>query len=322
MNPFWKIPLFCDQPYAFRQILSEIAWILSSKDLVLTQSKESDFLGGTDWCQKLYQNIQDSKLLQKELLMVMPTLYKKRQKARRLGRYYEEILSTLLVLHYRLGVFHSLQLVDQGRTLGELDFLIDTGSGYEHWEVCLKYYCRFGAGQEMRHWRGPNGIDRLDLKWQKLISRQLAVPKIAAAIPVLQKMGLQVSRSKLFLRGILFHPVGQQASFVPHPIHPDHQYGNYFIDGDRDCHSLPLREGQLLFAPHRTQWLCTIFSEAEGKDAKAMDEELRQWFLFNTEARQVMIAEKGANQDYHEVARYFVLSRDTTREDQDLRANR
>ncbi|MBW7875757.1 MAG: DUF1853 family protein [Candidatus Cloacimonetes bacterium] len=314
MNPFWQIQNFNNQPFVVRQILSEVAWILSASDLMLDTKDE--LLTDASWCQKLYQNILNSKSLQKELLLVMPKLLSERARARRLGRYYELVLSFLIALHFREGLFHSIQIVDQGRTLGELDFLIDTGQGYEHWEVCLKYYCRFGIGDQMRHWRGPNGIDRLDIKWQKLIARQLAVPENQEAISVLQKMGLRVSRSRLFVRGILFHPIHPGTFSVPYPVHPNHQAEKYWIDGDMDCTDLPLEPGQRLFAPHRTQWLSTVFCESEGKDPKAMDQELRQWFLKNTEARQVMVAQKGPNQDYHEVARYFVLSRDTTREEQ------
>jgi hypothetical protein len=70
---------------------------------------------------------------------------------------------------------HNIQLYENGITLGELDFVIRYENTVYHIEVAVKYYCRHGNGLQMSDWIGPSAKDRLDLKWEHLLHKQLPI---------------------------------------------------------------------------------------------------------------------------------------------------
>ncbi len=105
-----------------------------------------------------------------------------------------------------------IQLHEAGRSLGELDFLIEdrhTGQ-LEHWELAVKFFL-WGVDGECA-WIGPDRKDRLARKLERMLVRQLPLSEgpafahwLAATHPPLQGRDWQ---RRLLSRGWLFLPPG------------------------------------------------------------------------------------------------------------------
>ncbi len=111
-----------------------------------------------------------------------------RKDFRRLGLYCEALLHYFFMESrtQHLCPFtmqsHNLQIFKGGNTLGELDlFLEDHQSNFFHVEIAVKFYLQSrssGSNQECSRWDnwiGPNSIDRLDIKCDRMITHQLSL---------------------------------------------------------------------------------------------------------------------------------------------------
>ena len=97
------------------------------------------------------------------------------QKDRRLGKYFETLWLYWLMRNERYQIIaNNLQVIIDGRTLGEIDFIVfdKTTKQTMHWEMAIKFYLGMGDTREMCNWHGPNLRDRLDIKVQHLLQRR------------------------------------------------------------------------------------------------------------------------------------------------------
>lgn len=121
----------------------------------------------TDW-QKFYAHYQP-RLKQLDLEPYPLEHFLQQIKSTRLGLRFEALLWFWLQdsangFYHLIG--HSIQSNYQGKTFGEIDFLLknlSTGA-IEHWEVCIKYYMA-KRDCAIQHW---SGLNRQDSFWQKL----------------------------------------------------------------------------------------------------------------------------------------------------------
>ncbi|MGO1295856.1 MAG: DUF1853 family protein [Vibrio sp.] len=88
----------------------------------------------------------------------------------RLGFVYQYVCGHLFQQHPEYNAVHEeLQINSQGRTLGAIDFINQHRSGsWQHWEVAIKFYLLKDG-----FWYGPHAHDRLDLKVQHMLEKQL-----------------------------------------------------------------------------------------------------------------------------------------------------
>lgn len=119
----------------------------------------------------------------------------------RLGHYAEALLAFWLRWPDNpLGVLraHHLQRHGEGRTLGELDFVIAASTGgLLHLELAVKFYVGPCPLEGTVRWVGPAGQDRLDLKLDHLRQHQLTQPLPEPFTGPVQR--------GLWLKGRLFH---------------------------------------------------------------------------------------------------------------------
>lgn len=100
---------------------------------------------------------------------------------RRLGLYAEALLRFYWQHGARDGVSrekllaHNLQLKHKQQTIGECDFILKSDDDtYIHTELAVKFYLRKKRhDNQWASWVGPNTIDRLDLKLDRMLSHQL-----------------------------------------------------------------------------------------------------------------------------------------------------
>lgn len=96
----------------------------------------------------------------------------------RLGFLYQELCRRLFDCsnQYRV-VAEEIQLQQNGRTLGAIDFLVENRASLqtEHWEVAIKFYLLKDG-----YWYGPNAKDRLDKKLKRMLEHQLTMSETEA----------------------------------------------------------------------------------------------------------------------------------------------
>ena len=125
--------------------------------------------------------------------------------SRRLGIYFENLWAFAFSHHphYQL-VARNLPIRDQGRTLGELDFVVRhlPDNTVEHWELALKFYLQVGS-----LWVGPGLKDRLDIKLARMRDHQLPIARNPLATAALRETGVQLDRQWALMPGRLFRPL-------------------------------------------------------------------------------------------------------------------
>lgn len=144
----------------------------------------------------------------------------------RLGRYAECLLEYFLTHGPSLRlVAANLPLRSNGKTLGEVDFLVDAPDGQRlHWELAVKcYLCAPVAGAaSLADFVGPNLADRLDRKRSRLLEHQLRLGDRHGF--ALLGYGAP-SDAQMFVKGWLFYPYGVPLPPVSAEIADDHPRG-------------------------------------------------------------------------------------------------
>ncbi|WP_299595441.1 DUF1853 family protein [uncultured Microbulbifer sp.] len=132
----------------------------------------------------------------------------------RLGIYFENLWAFAFQHHpdYTLRA-RNLPIRHEGKTLGELDFLVHhhPDDMLEHWELAVKFYL-----QVDKHWMGPGLRDRLDIKLARMREHQLPIAQSPEVQSQLALTGLTPQRQWTRMPGRLFTPL-QEGS--PEPAH-------------------------------------------------------------------------------------------------------
>ncbi|MFN2424357.1 MAG: DUF1853 family protein [Cryomorphaceae bacterium] len=132
----------------------------------------------------------------------------------RLGHMAERYFAAWLAAHPRYeSRVQNLQVISDGRTLGEIDFIVDDLRAGEtlHIELAYKIYVlRISDGGA--EWVGPNGKDSLRGKLQKLRSRQFPLVAHPICRKALDAIGIasEALRPAACIKGQLYVPRGYQ----------------------------------------------------------------------------------------------------------------
>ncbi|MDO8861975.1 DUF1853 family protein [Haliea sp. E1-2-M8] len=141
--------------------------------------------------------------------------------ASRLGLYFEQLWQFFLTADSETELLaHNLPVRNNGRTLGEFDCLYYCHQRARpvHLELAVKYYLGWrctSAGPDpsaAREWLGPNTVDRLDLKLERLLQHQSRLSLDPAGRALLASHGLEHPLREIALRGALFQPAGDRLS--------------------------------------------------------------------------------------------------------------
>ncbi|MFP6764292.1 MAG: DUF1853 family protein [Planctomycetaceae bacterium] len=119
----------------------------------------------------------------------------------RVGRYFEQLVLFYLQRIRRVDMVASgLQIHEQGRTIGELDFVFRDESGQlQHWETAVKFYLCFpGSAEPGQNLIGPDPRDNFSSKFNRLFNHQL---------PLSEKRFSEIAARHAFVKGqIFYHP--------------------------------------------------------------------------------------------------------------------
>lgn len=149
-------------------------------------------------------------------------------RSRRLGLYFEALWHFLLEQDDRIELLgHNVPVRDGGRTIGEFDCLYYCHERQQHFhlELAVKFYLGLpraddtGVHSHWNRWLGPGGHDRLDLKLEHLLQRQMLLGQHPRAKKVLQELGIGQMELEMEIKGRLFNRDDQ---LIP----PPHGYNN------------------------------------------------------------------------------------------------
>jgi len=150
----------------------------------------------------------------------------------RLGIRFEALLSFWLNDHsnhwhdFEL-LAKNIQLKDEKRTIGEVDFIIENKLTHEieHWELSLKFYLGEGALQPYE-WRGLNDRDTFGRKIKHTLQKQFNVDRIH-----LPELGEKtINKRVAIFKGRLFYPdqvLDSAKESLANWLHPDHLQGTW-----------------------------------------------------------------------------------------------
>ncbi|MCD8530091.1 MAG: DUF1853 family protein, partial [Saccharospirillaceae bacterium] len=122
----------------------------------------------------------------------------------RLGLIFEQLWQEYLQLS-DIRFQANVQIIDQGKTLGELDLLLDKGGQQWHLELALKFYLGYG-NEQGQHWIGPNRADLLVHKIRHTRDHQLLLRRHPYTQQQLSALDWQPQASLSVMRGCLFYP--------------------------------------------------------------------------------------------------------------------
>lgn len=142
-------------------------------------------------------------------------------KSTRLGIYAETLLGFFFehFQHVRL-LLTNYQVFDEGKTIGEIDFIIEWDGRVIHIELAVKYYLTKNSTDDFSNWIGPSGNDDLNKKLQKVKLHQLPL----ARSPLFRKQTKLYPDSYLFLKGNFF----TFQDYYPNWKNDKSSYGNYY----------------------------------------------------------------------------------------------
>lgn len=181
------------------------------------------------------------------------------QNSTRLGLYYEWLWQQLLQ-EQPVCSRCNLSIRDEQRTLGEFDLLYRDAATHltTHRELALKYYLLAPGqrGDRPWHWVGPNPVDRLDLKIDKLANQQIKLTENKIARATLQAQGWEVSNQEILMQGRLFYPglTTQEPILHPAPIHPSAPWGYWITGSELEAWMHRYRNAQW-FALEKLEWI-------------------------------------------------------------------
>lgn len=208
------------------------------------------------------------------------------------GKRMERFLSHALRYSGRYTVLaENVQIIHQGITLGELDFILYDRQRQQavHLELACKFYLLV-PGNPVR-WVGPNHKDRLDLKLARLANHQLPLLKHPATQARLRELNITGGnmRSELHLTGQLHIPFDKNKTPVPASINPEAIKGFWIpfprfggVKFERAEYAMPEKQNWLTAPKDEKYWYPYPETKARLQSSLARNKSAHVWMREST----------------------------------------
>lgn len=284
--------------------IRDLIWSLLSPSLLHPLSEEKPLLCDAVWGAEVYSSTEDW-FREQDREGNLGTFLSDRS-APLLGLYFERLLEFLFETHPFFELKgHSLQIMGEGRTLGELDFIfVDRRSSLTyHLECAIKYYLYH---PQYKDWFGPGPNDRLEDKAHKMIKVQAAMAKTYGGQELLSKLGVGDTVPLVLLKGYLFYPFADWQTHkwqLPSGINDAHLRGWWLLrEGLEELNGTAFR---LL---HKPDWLTPVVEPSE--EILNKEEFIQRCEQFFARGRRDVFAAvlERRGDGWHESSRGFVLN--------------
>ena len=221
----------------------------------------------------------------------------------RVGHYFEQlILYWLVQLRNCNDVRHGVQIREENRTVGEIDFMFTDESGRRtHWETAVKFYlhCPLNSSSES-HFIGPNAADNFEKKTQRMLGHQLSMSRRYEDVVVREP----------FVKGrIFYHPDIKCPTDLPKHLSPQHLSGSWIRQSELDWLASTGVDSKFRVL-RKPFWLANEFMEPGDQSllsTAAIIDHLND--QFGESDRPVLVSRlEPDNQGYVEADRVFVVS--------------
>lgn len=158
-----------------------------------------------------------------------------RPKNKRLGFYAEALLSFFFQTFPDIELlFQNHQVIEQKRTIGEVDFIIKWNDRIIHLECAVKFYLYDQSKDvnDLHSWIGPACKDDLGRKMNKILQHQLPMINSLKKEEILKSHKVE---SYLFLRGKLFVNRHTRCNWIEAEALGKYRYLNELIDTSDYC---------------------------------------------------------------------------------------
>lgn len=125
----------------------------------------------------------------------------------RLGNYFENLVAYWFEINPDFHLLERNLVVTstEKKTLGEFDLIIDDLRNHQttHLEVAVKFYLEVKAGHRT-YWFGPNTMDRLDIKLDRILNHQVILSENPDVKKILSGKNIIIDKKRVLLKGRLF----------------------------------------------------------------------------------------------------------------------
>ena len=232
----------------------------------------------------------------------------------RLGLYFEQLWHFFLQHDPDIElVAHNLPVRDGARTLGEFDCLYFCHQRQRHYhlELAVKYFLAHKGNashvstQAWQAWLGPNCRDRLDLKVEHMLQRQIRLSEQPAAQALLAPLGIESLTGEVEIKGWLFAN-GPDATLPPRGHNADRPLQRWLpVNKHRDY--ISEQQFAYLAVLPRLQWLAPALRQ-DVELLQAADAQALVTGHFASTVRPLLVAAFGESD--LELERFFVTNQE------------
>jgi len=220
------------------------------------------------------------------------------RQSRRVGYYFEALLHFWLREIQGVEVVeHTRQIIEDGVTKGEIDFIFRTAQQQlVHWEVAVKFYLKTQPPTlDGSHLIGPDPTDNFAAKHHRLFGRQLQLS---------QRLPLRVDLRQGLMKGrIFYHPSDTSPATAGQLLNPSHLRGTWLRQEEIDKLAHPQRRFCTLEKPF---WLSDLQDCQTSLPFAEYARQLRQHFTRS--AHPVLLAALECQDgQWNECQRIFVV---------------
>lgn len=191
------------------KLINDLAWCIASPCLINDSDYHDPHLLADDWFQQQISNNQ-ALLLEQDKAPHLIQAYLSKMPTFKLGIYFENLIAYWFSIHPEYEILHqNLVISSETKTIGEFDLILRETSTQKviHLEVAVKFFLEISFS-DRTHWLGPNLIDSLDTKFDKLINKQIKLSSKKEALATLKKNNIEIDEHRIILKGRLFKKNG------------------------------------------------------------------------------------------------------------------
>jgi len=231
-----------------------------------------------------------------------------------LGKYFESLVEYWLKLSLDKKLLaHNLQVFKGRNTVGEYDFIYrdNRNNKVYHLECAGKFYIAHKNTSNHSNFIGPNAIDNLENKLNKIFNEQILLSKTDAGMDALLLEDInQEITPKIFFKGYLFYYSDlffSNSYLIPKDSNPDHPKG-WWIYAKNIDYFLSQRDSKWTVV-QRSNWISKVilFNKRLVLSNKDLKERLKAYFSDNSYPLLIAELKETEQNQFEEISRGFVV---------------
>jgi len=232
----------------------------------------------------------------------------------KLGYYFEALIGTWLEMDQDFNLENKNLVISEDKiTIGEIDFLLYQIAlkTHFHWESAIKFYLYDPTCQQ---YIGPGGVDRLDLKVNKLFNHQLKLTEHKAFINHLDDKKKDIEYTpQCLLKGKLFYRPENLESTLDNPMHlnPNHLKGLWLYHKEIESY-FASASGRWVILPS-LYWLSeanVLWHELDPFETSSIIDRIKKYFKVEKKPLFLAYFENPHNNGWHLVQQTFIVHDD------------